>query len=211
MDDFNCNAQASIDLARIYDRAFFEEYGAKNAAYRAACTFIAQELFRRFQPRTVIDWGAGAGLHAAALQASGAKVIAVDGVAVAPDLSAEVPRVVLDLTAPVSREQLPLSYDLSLCIDVLEHIDERHADRVLETITQGAALVILSCAPPGQRGHHHVNEQPRRYWIGRMKSRGWTYDRKATSSLEQHFLAHRAQLPWTWMFHNLCIYRPDAH
>ena len=40
----------------------------------------------------------------------------------------------------------------------------------LANVTRGAGLAILSCAPPGQGGHHHVNERPRRYWVAVLRT-----------------------------------------
>lgn len=198
----------ATDLARIYDDKFFREYGAANPRYADACSFIATEIYRRFQPRTAIDWGCGAGLHAAELGRLGVDVIAVDAVVAADELRAggiDIRRA--DLTEPLPFGFVPDTYDLSLCVDVMEHLHEADADIALDNITQNAELVILSCAPPGQGGHHHVNEQPRRYWVARMAARGWRYDRRATGSMENYFLGHRDQLPLSWMYHNLCIYR----
>lgn len=197
-----------MSLAAIYDRQFFAQLGVANEVYARACAVIAGEIAQRFAPRTAVDWGCGAALHAAALAARGVDVLGVDGVLVDDDLRAPgVSIEVADLTQPIEPPRVPDSYDLSLCIDVLEHIDERHADQALRNLTRGAGLVILSCAPPHQGGHHHVNEQPRRYWIARMAGLGWYYDRPATGAMERALSAMRDQLPWSWMFHNLCIYR----
>ncbi len=197
-------------LADIYDDDFFTTYGVKSAAYVRACSFIAEHIHDRFQPRSVIDWGCGAGLHSAALKRRGVDVIAIDGVAVAADLVATgVEIVIADLATPVPSDLVFANYDLSLCIDVMEHLSAAAAGAALANITRGADLVVLSCAPPGQGGHHHVNEQPRRYWVARMAALGWSYDRRETGAMETHFLAHRDQLPLSWMYHNLCVYRPD--
>ena len=59
-------------------------------------------------------------------------------------------------------------------------LKKRTSTRCYKTITEGAKLLVLSCAPPGQKGHHHVNEQPRRYWIAQLKKRGWAYQRRET-------------------------------
>jgi len=199
---------SATDLAHIYDDKFFREYGAANASYAGACSFIATEIYRRFQPRSAIDWGCGAGLHAAELARLGVDVIAVDAVVAADELRAggiDIRRA--DLTEPLPFGFVPERYDLSLCVDVMEHLHEADADIALDNITQNAELVILSCAPPGQGGHHHVNEQPRRYWVARMAARGWRYDRRETGSMENYFLGHRDQLLFSWMYHNLCVYR----
>jgi len=196
-------------LSAIYDRAFFEPYSAVNPAYVEACALIATEIHRRFRPRTVVDWGCGAGLHLAALAECGARVRGIDGADLDADLLASsVSFRRADITRPVDPALTWERYDLSLCIDVLEHIHEEQADATLANVVRGADMVILSCAPPNQGGHHHVNEQPRRYWIEKMAALGWEYQRCETGDMERHFLGMRDRLKETWMFHNLCIYLP---
>jgi hypothetical protein len=41
---------------------------------------------------------------------------------------------------------------------------------------QKGNYVIMSGATPGQGGYHHVNEQPREYWIDKFAEYGFTYD-----------------------------------
>jgi hypothetical protein len=201
--------EAPDTLAEVYHTQFFAEYGIANPVYARCCAFIAEEIFRRFIPASAVDWGCGAGLHVAALRRLGVDAVGVDGIAWPREFCAsemEIRR--SDLRYPNCDGLVPPRYDLSLCLDVLEHIPESYAPVALENITRGAELLVLSCAPPGQRGHHHVNEQPRRYWVGRLAAIGWRYDRQATGALERTFLAHRDVLPLSWMYHNLCVYRP---
>jgi hypothetical protein len=201
-----------MSLESVYDRAFFLEYGRANAAYAGACEVIAAELARRFAPRTAIDWGCGAGLHVGGLRRAGVEAVGVD--AVLPDADLRDPDAVLvtgDLRRPIRRgSSLPQRCDLALCIDVLEHLEDEDSAAALANIVTGASMVILSCAPPGQGGHHHVNERPRRYWVARMAELGWLYQRRESGALERTFLERRDQLPWSWMYHNLCVYRPEA-
>jgi cyclopropane fatty-acyl-phospholipid synthase-like methyltransferase len=194
-------------LTELYCHDFFEPYSATAGSYADSCRLIAEEIHRRFEPQTVVDWGCGAGLHLRAMAARGARVLGVDGSRAAVELASECTETVCaDLTEPVD---LPWDrYDLAMCIDVLEHVHEQHADAVLANLVAGADMVILSCAPPNQGGHHHVNEQPRRYWVRKMAALGWEYQRAETSDMERYFLSIRDRIQHTWMFHNLCIYLP---
>ncbi len=197
------------DITSIYDRSFFSEFGASNPVYARSCALIATEIHRRFKPKTAVDWGCGAGLHVAALRRAGVDAIGVDGADVPADLRAEGAEVrIADLARPIPAGLVPQEYDLSVCIDVLEHLSMTDGRAALHAITRGAGLLILSCAPPGQGGHHHVNEQPRRFWVNELAQLGWQYDRRETGAMEQSFLARRQELPLSWMYHNLCIYRP---
>ncbi len=199
----------SHDLNSIYDAAFFREYGATNGPYASACRFIAEEIATRFAPRTAVDWGCGAGLHCAALRNRGVDIIGIDGANVARQFRAKHAIIrQADLSHPIPASLTFSNYDLSLCIDVLEHLHEHDSATALQNVTRGATTVILSCAPKGQGGHHHVNEQPRRYWIRRMQDIGWHYQRGETGQMEQFFLRHRDHVPFSWMYHNLCVYRP---
>lgn len=197
-------------LSSIYDRSFFMEFGAKNPTYARSCALIAHEIHRRFKPETAVDWGCGAGLHVAALRRAGVDAVGVDGAKVPSDLCAEGVEVrVANLAGPIPEGLVPEEYDLSSCIDVLEHLSMNDGLRALHTITEGARLLVLSCAPPGQGGHHHVNEQPRRFWVNQLAKLGWRYDRRETGRMEQSFMSRRHELPLSWMYHNLCIYRPE--
>ena len=197
-------------LEEIYDRAFFRDYSTQAPEYARACELISAEIARRFTVTTAIDWGCGAGLHVGALCRAGVDAVGVDGVLVEDDLrDADATIVRGDLRSSAPIDGLPARVDLSLCIDVLEHLEDEHSAAALSHITGRSDLVILSCAPPGQGGHHHVNERPRRYWVSRMADLGWTYQRRETGLMEQHFLTRRAVLTQSWMYHNLCVYRRD--
>jgi hypothetical protein len=210
IDAARATTSGHLLLASVYDRAFFVEYGAANRIYATSCQLIARELYRRFRPTRVIDWGCGAALHAATFQDCGAHVTAVDAVLAPPDLRASsVPVVLHDLCQPISALLVRDRCDLALCLDVMEHIDERDSEMALINITRNTDLLLLSCAPPGQRGHHHLNEQPRRYWVERLARLGFSYRRRETGLLEQWFFSQRDQLPWSWMYHNLCVYRRE--
>ena len=202
-----------MDPRDIYDDAFFTQIRAlPNRLYTTACQFIAKEIYRRFVPTTAVDWGCGAGLHCQALAQLGVHAIGVDAVAVSAPLRAPDAEIkYADLTQPVPPALTFENYDLSLCIDVMEHLPDEDSEAALTNITRGAKLVILSCAPPGQGGHHHVNERPRRYWISKMAQLGWHYQRRETGNMERYFLEHRDTVPFSWMYHNLCVYRPCAY
>lgn len=197
-------------LGRAYGREFFQAYGAANTVYVASCERVARELAYRLAPSSVVDWGCGAALHAAAMAKLGVDVIGVDGVLVDDDLRApEVSILVADLRRPVDDECIPSSFELSLCIDVLEHIDDADSGAVLDNVCRARELVVLSCAPPHQGGHHHVNERPRRDWIARMRERGWHYDRMTTGEIERTLRASIEAPRLSWTYHNLCIYRRE--
>ena len=190
------------DLDDIYDHAFFAEWGARTKPYVETACYMATLLRRMFMPKRLIDLGCGAGVYAGALRAMGVEVVAVDGVAAPADFAVAGPVEIRDLTVPFKNPWGP--FDLALCLEVAEHIPEALAPAFLETITGFSDTLILSCAPPFQRGHHHVNEQPKRYWIERLAPLGFSYNRMKTGLISETFKADRP--PLMWMCQQVSVY-----
>lgn len=120
-------------------------------------------VVKRFAVRSVLDLGSGLGHASHYFHRLGLQVIAVDG------LQANVrrsiyPSVMIDL----SRTSVFCSVDLVHCQEVVEHVDERHLDNVLGSLTCGR-IILMTNAVPGQGGRHHVNEQPVVYWVEHLK------------------------------------------
>lgn len=70
-----------------------------------------------------------------------------------------------------------MGYEVDLCwsCEFVEHIEEQYIPNFLETF--GCARhILMTHAEPGQQGHHHVNCQPRDYWVGVMAAIGYELD-----------------------------------
>ncbi len=184
------------ELGRIYDRSFFEEWGPENRPYVESADIIAGVLMDLFHPRRLIDLGCGCAAHAHFFRQRGVEVVCVDGVRAPAHLSFPLPVVVRDLTVPM--ENPWGKFDLTLCLDVGEHIPEDLSEPFLANATRFSDTLLLSCAPPGQGGHHHVNEQPKRYWVQRLRTHGFVYDRRQTGVLCEIFKRRRTPLMWMW-------------
>lgn len=63
--------------------------------------------------------------------------------------------------------------DLILCLEVLEHLEEKYADTVIESLCNSADTILFSAAIPGQGGTCHVNEQWQSYWAKKFAERGY--------------------------------------
>ena len=63
--------------------------------------------------------------------------------------------------------------DTCICLEVLEHIDEVHADEIIDKIsTMFLDTLIFTAAVPGQGGVGHINCQPKEYWIEKLERNG---------------------------------------
>jgi predicted 3-demethylubiquinone-9 3-methyltransferase (glyoxalase superfamily) len=44
-------------------------------------------------------------------------------------------------------------------------------------------VIVVTYAPPGTPGHHHVNLQEQPYWLDKFKTHGFTYSSSMTDQL----------------------------
>lgn len=189
------------NLRDIYNQAFFEEWGPANAAYVGSARVSVEVLLEEIAPRRLIDLGCGCGLYSHLFEQAGVDVVAVDGAC--PQCAYDVPIHPRDLTVPFENVWGP--FDVTLCLEVAEHIPESLVDPFLDNVTRFSDLLIMSAAQPGQGGHHHVNEQPKRYWVQRLAEKGFLYDRRCTGRLMETFKRRRP--PLMWMVEHISIYR----
>lgn len=68
-------------------------------------------------------------------------------------------------------------YDLAYSVEFLEHVEERYIPNFM-TVFDKVNYVFCTSAIPGQGGYHHVNEQPKMYWIQKFQEHGFEYDDK---------------------------------
>lgn len=190
------------DLAEIYDRAFFEEWGRGNAKFLSAVDKVTEHLHTQLSPRRIIDVGCGCGVYVDAFQRRNVEVVALDGVACPQDLGYPVDLIVRDFTEPFDNEWG--KFDFTLCLEVAEHISEEFTDIFLDNLTKLSDLLVLSAAPPNQGGTHHVNEQPKRYWVRKLQERGFQYNRKKTGIFLE---ACKDDSPdYGWIYQQISIY-----
>jgi len=194
------------DLHLIYDTAFFRQWGRGNADYVRSAEIIAGALFNLFKPKSLADLGCGCGVYAHIFKAKGVPVLAVDGVQPPREHAFSLPIVVRDLTAPV--ENIWGMFDLALCLEVAEHIPEELSGVFLDNIVKFSGRLAMSAAPPGQDGHHHVNERPKRYWARKLAGKGFVYNRRETGRLMEAL--KKPKPPLMWMANHISVYEKTS-
>ncbi|MFI5361423.1 MAG: class I SAM-dependent methyltransferase, partial [Elusimicrobiota bacterium] len=157
-------------------------------------------------PQRVADIGCGCGVYAHAFRRGGVEVFALDGTTPPLEHSFEIPVHVQDLTVPF--ENIWGRFDFALCLEVAEHIPEALSDAFLENLARFSGTIIMSAAAPFQGGHHHVNEQPKRYWVRRLAERGYAYNRARTGRIVEK--VRIAPIPLMWMVQHLSVYEKSA-
>jgi SAM-dependent methyltransferase len=122
------------------------------------------KLFHNTRPLSVLDVGCGTGTWLKAFIDLGtADVVGVDAVEIPEDqLLIPIDRFhLINLERPWDLER---KFDVVLCLEVAEHLDEADASQFILSLTIHADIIFFSAACPNQLGQHHVNCQWPAYW-----------------------------------------------
>jgi hypothetical protein len=150
-----------------YDQKYVEMIEAKK--WRApAITKAAKVIYDYYRPRSVIDFGAANGFYVQVLQGLGCIVRGVEGTEhwrepMAKRIGAENVGI-WDLREPGLFRKASSKFDLLLCIEVLEHLEEGWADKAVANLC-GFSNLMLVTVSPHKGGFHHENPQSKWYWI----------------------------------------------
>lgn len=169
------------------DAGYDAEYYAHIEQHNSVCyELFAKAVYNEFAPRTVLDVGCGGGGVLRAFMDRGCQAIGYDASSRALAIAREkgIDARFLDLTAT---SHLEVRGDLTLSLEVAEHLPERHAAQFCRLLASSSDVVVMTAAPPGQSGHLHVNEQPRDYWIQLMHSCGMESDEGAVARIRGIF------------------------
>ncbi len=115
-------------------------------------------------PKSVIDIGCGDGTWLQQFQLYGVDtILGLDGYHVSKDIIKIKPEefIACDLEDPPLIEKL---FDLALCLEVAEHLDENISKRFIAFLTELSDIIVFSAAIPMQLGTHHINSQWQNYW-----------------------------------------------
>jgi SAM-dependent methyltransferase len=186
------------------DSIYSDNYYAKrqNDPYRTDSRSVANALLQQFDPNSVIDFGCAIGAHLERFYEEDIEIRGVEGNPEAFEY-AVIPEEFLeshDLRDPYNPERV---YDLVLCFEVAEHLPERFAGTLVDTLSKSGYIVVMTAAPPGQEGKHHVNKQSKEYWREKFEARGMEYDEQCVAELRELIEVKRA----TWIPNNLMVFR----
>jgi hypothetical protein len=137
---------------------------------------------RSFNAKTFLDIGAGPGGMTELATKKGLNAIGIDGDFTVDrfDNSKFLIHDYTDGPAPLNKQ-----YDIGWSCEFVEHVYEHLIPNYMPSF-QSCKIVIMTYAPPGYGGYHHVNEQPEKYWINTFAQYGLKYDPELTVQLRKH-------------------------
>ena len=105
----------------------------------------------------------------------------------------------------ILNERIDKKYDLVLCLEVAEHLEEESAKKFIECLTNLGDLIIFSAAIPGQGGQNHLNEQFPDYWLGIFNS----LDYSLIDDIRPEFWNNQ-KIEW-WYRQNIMVLKKNAN
>ena len=135
---------------------------------------IIPHILQLFEVESVLDVGCGTGTWLKVFHDNGVKdVTGIEGYHLdKKNLVIDEQFVLLkDLEQPF---QLSKKFDLTISLEVAEHLAESSADKFVESLCATSDTIIFSAAVVYQGGQNHINEQWQSYWIKKFKDRGFT-------------------------------------
>lgn len=129
-------------------------------------------LYERFIPKSVLDIGCGIGTYLHRFKSWGAETVkGVESNDMGDDFLVPEALHIHNLENPLN---LGLTFDLVLCVEVIEHVHPQYENIVIDSIARHAQnIIVFSAAQPGQPGIGHINLKPVSYWIDLWQKKGW--------------------------------------
>src|SRR4051812_46660340 len=154
-----------------YDDSF---YGYQMEGSVSSARELVPMMYDVFKPASVIDIGCGVGgwLRAFKEICKVEDIRGVDGDYVKQE-NLRIPAdkfISYDLTKFYDAGR---KFDLSMTLEVGEHLPDQAADDFVKTLVTAARKVVFSAAIPGQGGTFHINEQYPEYWAEKFAKHGY--------------------------------------
>lgn len=137
--------------------------------------------------KTMIDVGCGPGGMVEAARSIGIDSYGVDG-----DfrLEREFPQKYFLHDFTKGKLDLENTFDFAYSCEFVEHVYEKYQDNYM-SVFKRAKHVLLTFAPEGTPGHHHVNCKNESYWIEVFNRYGFKFDKKITDEIRNHSTMER--------------------
>lgn len=152
-----------------YTKGFYEH---NRKVTETTAQIIAKLMMGIVKPKSVVDVGCASGLFLHEFEKKGCDILGIDYHS-GPLLIPKEKYIQTDFTQgfpSVSRK-----FDLTICLETAEHLDEKYADALVRYLTELSDVVLFGAAIPAQTGTHHVNEQWQSYWAQKFAEKGYVY------------------------------------
>lgn len=148
-----------------YDNNFYTE---RRKVTSSSAEKILNIVFNECKPESILDIGCATGIWLALAKEKGVNtILGIDGDWVPQEhLEIKKNEFIQENIEHITKVKslVKTKFDMSLCIEVAEHLTEGTAIQLVDLLTSSSEVVLFSAAIPGQGGTGHINEQLQSYW-----------------------------------------------
>ena len=140
-------------------------------------------MIRMLNVKSMLDIGCGPGGMVELAHSKGLRALGIDG-----DFTVKRSEVakrlvhIHDYTKGPSK--IEETFDMVWSCEFVEHVEEQYLDNFMQDFKR-ANFVVMTYAPPGKAGHHHVNCNTEDYWKTVFKNYGFQYDANMTRMIKE--------------------------
>lgn len=163
------NQNQMDSVAGVYKGGFFKS--RHRLSWRAP--IIVGALIKTFalsQLATIVDIGCAIGDYVAEFNKRGYQSYGLEGSEAAKPFFVSPNISVWDIREPLLFDA---DYSLAISLEVAEHIELEYATTYTQNLTRLSDTILITAAPPGQKGHGHVNCQEKGWWEAEFKNFGY--------------------------------------
>jgi len=140
-----------------------------------------QYAIEKYNIKSMLDIGCGPAGQVRVGLNLGLDVLGVDGDPRVVEENNDVSVKLCDFTKESYTER---NFDLAWSCEFVEHVYEHHQENYMKTFQQ-CKYAIITFAPPGKAGNHHVNLRPDTYWIEVFSKYGFKFSEEDTKQLKE--------------------------
>ena len=170
MDD----EQSRLFNAYYYAHDCGEPY-LRNEVWLNRFDVFAKRIRQDIQPATVLDAGCALGLLVEVLRKAGIEAWGIDISAYAIQNAHPEIRDYCQVCSITTPFPLP-HYDLTVCIEVLEHLPKEEAEKAIANLCQHSDDILFSSTPNDYQEATHFNVQPSEVWVEHFARNGFFRD-----------------------------------
>ncbi len=170
---------------KVYAVGFFKKRHSLLWRAPIVCRALSETFNLIPNVSNVIDMGCAIGEYVAEFNKHGFSAVGVEGSYHAKPFFQDPNNITIhDLRFSLKENIKAGAFSLAFSLEVAEHIEKEYADAYLDNLCWASDTILITAAPPGQKGHGHVNCQFKEWWTDKMKDRH--YSRRF--SLETKFI-----------------------
>lgn len=176
----------------------------KKGSLFSARELISLPIINVINPSSVIDFGCGTGSWLSEFKKQGTEVVlGIDGEFALPSFILN--KKYFKSVNFESSYNIKESFDLAICLEVLEHLSESAGNYLIDTMTECSDVLLISAAVPYQGGTGHINENWLEYWTLKFNAKGYE-----CFDILRPLIWNNNNIDW-WYRQNLVLYIKKNH